>query len=112
PDWVVSGLFFHGSQSAIARIVTEAKRPERGPKWLTERMRKAVSWWGWTVGHYYTHVDDGELVAYLEANEKMFQGKEKWHLIRAVEQISSENVRRLLRLLASRNSTPEDAVVR
>jgi hypothetical protein len=111
-DWVVSGLFFHGSQAAVARVVNESRRPGRGPKWLAQRMRRTFFWWGHTVGRYYTHVRDEELIRYLEANEQDFRGKEKWDLLHAVEQIDSENVRRLLRILASQSGTPEDAVVR
>ena len=111
-NWVVSGLFFLGSQAAIARVVAESRRPGRGPKWLAERMRQTFFWWGHIVGRYYTHVCDAELISYLEANEQVFQGKEKWDPIHAIEQIDSENVRRLLRILARRSGTPEDAVVR
>jgi hypothetical protein len=75
-------------------------------------MRRTFFWWGRIVGRYYTHVHDAELIAYLEANEQVFQGKEKLDLIHAVEQIDSENARRLLRLLASRTSTSEGALVR
>jgi hypothetical protein len=110
--WVVGGLFLHGSGSAVARIVKEARQGGRGPLWLAESLRRAFFWLGHVVGRYYTHIPDGELIDYLEANEQVFQGKEKWNLIHAVEQIDSKNVRRLLRLLASRKGMPEDAVVR
>jgi hypothetical protein len=111
-DWPVGGLFLHGSRSAVARVVAEAGKEGRGPHWLARMMQHAFFWRGHTVGRYYTHIHDDELIAFLEANEQAFQGKEKWDLIHAVEQVDSENVRRLLRLLASRSGKPEDAVVR
>jgi hypothetical protein len=113
PEGVISGLFLHGSPSAIARAVSEARRQEpRGPQWLAMRMRRAFAWWGFTVGHYYTHIHDDQAVEYLLENEAAFKGKEKWDLIHAVRQIDSASSRRLLRELASREGMTDDEVVR
>lgn len=64
------------------------------------------------VGRFHTHVQDSELIAYLEEQEHEFKGSAKWDLLRAVKQIDSENVRRLLRRIAKRHGTPEDDVLR
>ncbi|MDY3562777.1 HEAT repeat domain-containing protein [Gemmata sp. JC673] len=111
-DWLVSGLFVHGSPTAVARLVAEARKDGRGPNWLAERLRQAFRWWGWTVGRFHTHVQDRDLIAYLEEQEHEFKGPAKWTLLHAIEPIDSENVRRLLRKVANRRGTPEDDVVR
>ncbi len=111
-EWLVSGLFLHGSSSAIARVVREATKDGRGPLWLAKQLPICFTWWGWTAGHFLTHVQDGELIAYLEEQEHEFQGPAKWKLLHAVEYIDSENVRRLLRKIAARRGTPEDDVLR
>jgi hypothetical protein len=60
---------------------------------------------GHTVGRYYTHICGDRLIEYLAAHEHAFQGEGMWELIHAVEAIDSEDVRRLLRTLASRDGT-------
>src|SRR5262249_9177252 len=74
PDWPVCGLFLHGSRTAVARVVAEARKEGRGPHWLAKRMWQAFMWWGWTAGRYHSHVHDAELIAYLETNEQGFKG--------------------------------------
>ncbi len=111
-DWLVSGLFLHGSPTAVARMVAEARKDGRGPHWLANLLRSSfMRLWGWSVGRFHTHVHDGELIAYLEEQEHEFRGPAKWDLLHAVEQIDSENVRRLLRKIAKRKGTPEDDVI-
>lgn len=48
-DCLVSGLFLHGSPTAVARIVAEARKEGRGPRWLSKRLRRSFKWWGWSV---------------------------------------------------------------
>jgi HEAT repeat protein len=110
-DWLVSGLFFHGSSLAVARVVMEARKEGRGPNWLAVRMRRAFRLWGWTAGRFYTHIQDAELIAYLDENEQALTGQAKWDLLHAVEGIDSENVRRLVRRIAGRHGTPEDVSI-
>jgi hypothetical protein len=72
----------------------------------------AFMWLGWSVGRFYTHIQDAELICYLEEQEKAFKGSEKWNLLHAVEQIDSCNVRRFLRMITNRRGTQEDTVLR
>ncbi len=113
PDWVACSLILHGSPTAVARGVAEAQRgEERGPRWLIQGIKRAYSWFRRPRGRYHTHIHDGLFVEYLLANESIFKGEDKWDVLDAVEPLDSDNVRKLLRELASREGTPEDEVVR
>jgi hypothetical protein len=110
---VATGLLLHGSEAAVARAVEVARaRPERGAGWLARCPGHWTTCLGRTAGRYFTHIHDARLVQYLWANEQAFRGEEKSALIHAVDQIDDENVREMLRTLASREGTAEDDVVR
>jgi NACHT domain len=108
-DWIVSGLLLLGSQTAVNRALDEARmKEERGPRWLATRLGGAFCLQGWTTGCYYTYIHDETLVEYLMQNEQVFTGQEKRDLINTLDHFDSENVRGLLRLLASREGSDED----
>jgi hypothetical protein len=107
--WIASGLLLLGSETAVNRALDEArKKGVKGPCWLAAMLRQAFCLRGRTTGCYYTYIHDEALVEYLIQNEQMFKGQEKRDLINALNLIDSENVRRLLKLLARREGSAED----
>jgi len=108
-DWIASALLLLGSETAVNRALDEARmKEERGPRWLAARLGQAFCLQGWTNGCYYTYIHDETLVEYLMQNEQVFKGQEKRDLINTLDHLDSENVRGLLRLLASREGSDED----
>ena len=109
----MNGLFLHGSSTAVARVLSESRKEGRGPRWLAERMRQAFWWFGLSRGRFYTHIHDGEIVAYLMEHEQEFKGQEK---SRHFFMQSSRSTRKMcvaaVRRVASRYGTPDDEVVR
>src|ERR1017187_8547103 len=109
---LAGALIAHGSPRCVAEVVKRAKQRSDGPKWLAGCARHAFFGRGHRVGEYYTHVNDNELVEYIMSGETLLAADQKWDLIWALNQIDSENVRKMLRELASRAGTERDAVVR
>ena len=111
-DELAMALTAHGSRRCVSKAIELAQQRTDGPRWLAEQMRHAFLSRGWTVGEYYTHVQDDELIPYIMSGEAGMTNEEKRNLVGCVEQIDSENARRLLRELASRAGTQQDTVVR
>jgi hypothetical protein len=108
--FVAGALMSCGSSFAVAKIVERARSRPDGPTWLADCMQRAF--WPNSRRHvteYYTHISTTELVAYLaEVEERTDQ---KWELIRIIEAIDSEDVRKLLRLWAGRKDSDTDRAI-
>jgi HEAT repeat protein len=107
---VAGALICCGSCSAVSKAVELARLRPDGPKWLCECVHMAFWTRGYHRGQFYTHISTAPLVDFLASNEKDVANK--WDLVRAFEQIDSEEVRELLRQWAGQQGTPADAVVR
>ncbi|MGO8929855.1 MAG: NACHT domain-containing protein [Limisphaerales bacterium] len=112
PEDLVTSLIAHGSPPCVGKVLELAKQHPDGPRWLARRMCHVFFIRGYTPGEYYTHVDDEPLIDFLIAGESEIPGAQKRDLVHAVEQIDSEEARRMLRMLASRAGTDRDTVVR
>jgi HEAT repeat protein/ABC-type dipeptide/oligopeptide/nickel transport system ATPase subunit len=111
-DDLARALIAHGSQRCVAKALGCSKQHPEGLRWLVKCMSHAFLSRGWTIGEYYTHVRDDELIQHVMSGESALKGADRRDLVGCVEQIDSENARRLLRQLASRAGTEQDTIVR
>jgi hypothetical protein len=108
---VIESLIAHGSLRTVNRAVEIAGQQSGGPKWLIKQMRHVFMQRGWSVGEYYTHVQDAKLIEYLFSAEGDMSAEERRDLIHCFEQIDSESVRRMLWAFAKRAGTDKDVKV-
>jgi HEAT repeat protein len=108
---VVESLIAHGSPRTVNQALEIAGQHIGGPRWLVKRMRHVFMSRGWTVGEYYTHVQDGKLIEYLMSAEGEMNAAERRDVIRCFKQIDSDNVRRMLWVFAGRAGTDRDVMV-
>jgi hypothetical protein len=108
---VIQFMIAHGSLRTVNQAIEIARRQADGPKWLLKQIRHVFMMRGWTVGEYYTHVQDAGLIEYLFSAEGNMNAEERRDLIKSFEQIDSDNVRRMLWVFAKRVGTDEDVKV-
>jgi hypothetical protein len=108
---VIESLVAHASLETVNRAIEIAEQHSDGPKWLVRKLAHVFMIRGQTIGEYYTHVQDSNLVKYLFSAEKDMTGEERSDLIKSFEQIDSENVRSMLWDFARRAGTNEDVNV-
>ncbi|GEM_PF-3280697 len=112
PEDLILAMVALGSRKCIERVLEFAKGQPNGPEWLLGQVSHVFMIRGHTVGQYYRHVEDRELITYLFSAEGGLSADQKWKLIHSVEQIDSESARGMLRDLASRAGTDRDAIIR
>jgi hypothetical protein len=105
---VIEAMIAHGSLRTVNQAIEIASRQPEGPKWLVKQIRHVFMMRGWTIGEYYTHVQDTKLIEYLIAAEGDMSAEERRDLIYCFEQIDSDNVRRMLWVFAKRAGTDKD----
>jgi HEAT repeat protein len=107
----IESMIAHGCQRTVNRAIEIAGQHPEGPKWLVKQIRHVFMQRGWTVGEYYTHVQDAKLIEYLFSAEGDMSAEERRDLIYCFEQIDSDNVRRMLWVFAKRAGTDKDVRV-
>ena len=108
---VIEAMIAHGSLRTVNQAIEIATRQPEGPKWLVKQIKHVYMMRGWTIGEYYTHVQDTKLIEYLIAAEGDMSAEERSDLIHCFEQIDSDNVRRMLWVFAKRVGTDKDVKV-
>lgn len=108
---VIEAMIAHGSLRTVNQAIEIARRQPEGPKWLVKQIKHVFMNRGWTVGEYYTHVQDTKLIEYLIAAEGNMSAEERSDLIHCFEQIDSDNVRQMLWVFATRAGADKDVKV-
>lgn len=109
----VSGaLVLHGSDSAVRAAMDLSKADSaRGSRWLIRAINEVISGWGWRRGEYFSHIHD-DFGAYLLENDPQFDGSDNWEYFRLLDRVDTPSIRAVLRLLAQREGSSSDAVLR
>jgi hypothetical protein len=111
PEDLAKALFAHGSSQCVAKLLERAKQRPKGSVWLANCMSHAFMSRGWTVGEYYVHVHDHDIVEFMMSGASAMEPEGKRRIVSAVQQIDSKDVRCMLRQIASCGGTDRETLI-